>query len=104
MSDLRPTDLAGFMEAMGREVATLEAHKRELAAQLADLRIDVAAAAQLLEATLRRVGVSEVRLWGSPWRTGLSGNVVSVTLSLRDGKGEVHGETLEDAVGKALRP
>jgi hypothetical protein len=96
-------DMAAHIETLERKVVASDITIRELEEQLKHARACRDHAAQLVEAKLRELNVTDVRLWGAPWRTGLSGNVASVTLTLREGKGEVHGETLEDAIGRAMK-
>ena len=105
-------DTATYIEQLERERAALKITVCELEEQLAGVRRKVADLEhadarggerymRVVEAALRGDGACEVGLWGAPWSTGLSGQTVSVTLTLRNGGGEVHADTLAAAIQRA---
>ena len=108
---------AAYMHSLETERTALKITVTELEEQLADARAELGRlteltqvsdrgiqhAARLVETALRRADVSEVRLWGSPWAAGVIEGRVSVTLTLRNGRGELHSETLGGAAARALK-
>lgn len=100
-------DNDAYIRSLELERTALKITVAELEEQLADLRAraehgldarELPHASRVVEAELRRADVCEVRLWGSAWYTGDGGARVSVTLTLRNGRGELHGGTLADAL------
>lgn len=97
--------------ALYRELGELRNANSALAAELAELRrdkaaadLDLATAVAHVERRLRFLDVEEVRLWAAPWYGGVVvGTRNSVTLTLREGRGERHGDTLYTALEQAAR-
>lgn len=111
MNDIDPN--AAYVHSLELERTALKITVAELEGLLADARAELERvagsmqagsdrgtehAARAIEAALRRADVCEVRLWGSSWSSGIADSRVSVTLTLRNGRGEIHGGTLADAL------
>lgn len=95
------------LDRLGRTNVALRITVSELEEQLADARgklerlesAEVRGAERymrIVETTLRGLGAREVRFWGSP-----SDRDPLVTLTLRNGRGEIHAETLAAAIQRA---